>query len=56
MLKETERLRKYYVNLIFRTGWIKDPKIQEKLDEIPLALGEIIKEYRDKNRNNDKSN
>lgn len=47
MLKMAESLRKNYVNLIFRTQFIRDPEIQTILDEVPLKLAEIIKEYKE---------
>ena len=42
MLKVAESLRKSYVNLIFRTDFIRDPNIQRKLDVIPLELAKLI--------------
>jgi hypothetical protein len=42
----TEDLSQAYVNLIFRTGFIVDEEARKKLDEIPQALREIVKEGR----------
>jgi hypothetical protein len=46
MLKVAESLRKSYVNLIFRTDFIRDPSIQRKLDEIPLELAKLIEQQK----------
>lgn len=46
-IEAIEKLRKSYVRLIFHTGFITDEEVQKKLDEVPLALAEIIKKYKD---------
>lgn len=48
MLKLAESMRKSYVNLIFRTDFIRNPKVQKLLDEVPLTLWKIIKDYEGK--------